>query len=206
MRALKTLPDNYRQAGSINLAKNFSALLWMNIAALTILVLSGWLFILVLYWMRPADAAAGLHIEESGFSGITEVLFKVLLIYIIMVVLHELVHGAFFWIFTHSMPVFALRSYYAYAAAPGWYLPRDQYLVTALAPLLLLDALALALLAVVPPGWFLILLVFTVSNTSGSVGDMYIAAWMLMHPPTCLAHDEGDKFSLFVAKDEQGEG
>ena len=71
---------------------------------------------------------------------------------LVMIVLHEGLHGLFFWLFTREKPKFAFKGFYAYAAMPDWYLPKKEYLITALAPLVgitLLGVLGLALL----PGW-----------------------------------------------------
>ncbi len=51
---------------------------------------------------------------------------------IVTLVLHELVHGLCFWSFTRDRPRFGWKLIYAYAAAPGWYLPRGRYLTVAL--------------------------------------------------------------------------
>ena len=53
-------------------------------------------------------------------------------------VVHELIHGLFFWLFTGSAPRYGLGLSYAYAAAPDWYIPRRKYQVTGLAPVVII--------------------------------------------------------------------
>jgi len=205
MRAVNTLPENYRPVVAIDLAKDRRMLLWMNLAAVIAWFLSAWLFLLAAHRLRPGGTAVSLRLPEAGISSIPSVVLGLLLIFALMIVLHEGAHGLIFWMFTRSRPVFALRGYYAYAAAPGWYLLRDQYLVVALAPLLLLDAAALGALLFVPPGWIPPLLVFTASNTAGSLADIYVAARVTLHPRQALVHDEGDRFTLYLPVGSAGD-
>jgi hypothetical protein len=102
-----------------------------------------------------------------------------------------------FW-FTRTRPVFAFRGYYAYAAAPGWYFPRRQYMLVSLAPLVLLSLLGLVLLAFVPAGWFLTVISFVAFNGSGAIGDLAVFIWLLRQPSTCLAYDVGEAVTLYL--------
>lgn len=198
MRPIKVLPENYSKSGVINLATNRVVLKLINLISLGMLFLYGWLFVQAIYWLRPGDAVHGLRVDIDGLFSIIGAIFYVLLIYVFMIVLHEAVHGLFFWFFTRSKPVYALRLYYAYAAAPDWYLPRRQYLVIALAPFLLLTVLGLLLITVVPAGWFFTLLVLVAVNASGAVGDVAIAIWVFLQPRDCLARDQGDEVTLYL--------
>ena len=81
---------------------------------------------------------------------------------------------------------------------PDWYLPRREYLASALAPLVgitVLSVLGLVLLsgwADAPLVWLLVL------NTSGAVGDMWIVLALLRAPAGVLGRDCGDSSELFV--------
>ena len=160
--------------------------------------LSAGLFTLVLFGLRPEDTRQGLVLGISGIGGILQVLLVVIGVTAAMIVLHEAVHGVFFWLFTRAVPKFAFKGAYAYAAAPDWYLPKYQYLVTALAPLVLLSLVGVGLMLVVPPGGFVVLLLFLVTNASGAIGDLWVAGWLLRQPDACYANDHGDAVSLYV--------
>jgi len=208
MQALQSLPVSYRIVGTLDLSKDRRALLIMNVAGFALMIGFGWLFLQAAMWMRPADIGHGLIFEINGFVGGLEMLLGALLVTAVVIILHEAAHGLFFWIYTHSRPVFAYRIYYAYASAPGWYLPRNQYLVTSLAPFVLLTGLGLALLAVLPPAWFLAVLAFMTFNASGAIGDLVVAIWLIKQPHSCLAQDYGDSIALYLpveARVEPGE-
>ncbi|MDR3573208.1 MAG: DUF3267 domain-containing protein [Anaerolineaceae bacterium] len=201
MQALQSLPISYRIAGTLDLSKDRRALLIMNVAGFALMIGFGWLFLQAVMWMRPGDVGNGLTFEIDGFAGGLELLVAALVVTVVVIVLHEAAHGLFFWIYTHSRPVFAYRIYYAYASAPGWYLPRNQYLVTSLAPFVLLTGLGLVLLAVLPPAWLLAVLAFMTFNASGAIGDLVVAIWLIKQPNNCLAQDYGDSIALYLPVD-----
>ena len=198
MQAVQSLPISYRIAGTLDLSKNQRALLIMNVAGFALMIGFGWLFLRLAMWLRPADVGNGLTFEINGFTGALELLLGATLVTVIVIILHEAAHGLFFWIYTHSRPVFAYRIYYAYASAPGWYLPRNQYLITSLAPFVLLTILGVILLAILPPVWFLAILAFMTFNASGAIGDLVVAIWLIKQPYSCLAQDYGDSIALYV--------
>jgi hypothetical protein len=115
-----------------------------------------------------------------------------------VLLLHELVHGAFFWLITRSRPVFGLQAAYAYAAAPNWYIPRNPYLVVGLAPLILLTLTGVALLPWLPAALLLPWIFALAVNASGSIGDVYIIGWLLTRPAGALVNDHGDCIHIYL--------
>jgi hypothetical protein len=203
MQSTRTLPDKYVTVGTLDISKNRRAIFILNVFGLVLLFLAGWFFLRVLFWLRPADALQGFNLRISGFADGMRVISALVFITAAAIILHEAVHGIFFVIYTRSRPVFALKFYYAYASAPGWYLPRNQYLITSLAPLILLSLLGILLLAWLPPVWFLPVLFFCTFNASGAVGDLAVAGWLLKQPVTCYGQDNGDAVTLYVPVESQ---
>ena len=200
MKSTQTLPENYRCIGSIDLLNNTSALLQLNLWGLVLFVLSAGLFTVILFALRTEDIRQGLVLGISGIGGVVQAILVVLAVTAAMIVLHEAAHGVCFWIFTGAAPKFAFKGAYAYAAAPDWYLPKYAYLVAALAPLVLLSLVGVALMLVVPPGAFVVLLLFLVTNASGAIGDLWVVGWLLRQPDSCYANDHGDAVSLYVKR------
>jgi hypothetical protein len=198
MPATLYLPEGYRSIDTLDLTKNLRLLVYLNIAGLVLLVGFYYVFIRVALWMRPEAARQGLAGGIQGLSGTLIVILAVIGIYAAVIVLHEAAHGIFLAWFTRTRPVFAFRGYYAYAAAPGWYFPRGQYMLVSLAPLVLLSLLGLAVLAFVPAGWFLTVISFMAFNASGAVGDLAVFIWLLRQPSTCLAYDVGEAVTLYL--------
>ncbi len=111
------------------------------------------------------------------------------------VVLHELVHGAFFLAFggrPRFGPVF-------YAAAPGSYLTKLEYAASGLAPAVLLTVLLAVALALVAQNdllasvvaWALLL------NVMGSAGDMLMMRKLVPYPRATNFEDTGEGFVAY---------
>jgi len=121
---------------SLDLTKNKAAVWAMNSASLPLLILSedcswrtsGWS---ARAWGGAAFRSGYRLVVSGGFDCFIRCLDRGA----------RTDPWAFFWVFTRSRPVFGLRGWYAFAAAPGWFLTRGQYLVTILAPFLILSVL-----------------------------------------------------------------
>ena len=198
MSATLHLPEGYRPIGTLNLTKNVRLLVYLNVVGAVLLVGFYYVFIRAALWMRPEAARQGLAGGSLNLSGMLVVLLALIGIYVAVIVLHEGTHGIFMAWITRTRPVFAFRGYYAYAAAPGWYFPRGQYMLVSLAPLVLLSLLGLVVLAFVPAGWFLTIISFMAFNASGAVGDLAVFFWLLRQPSTCLAYDVGEAVTLYL--------
>ncbi len=191
----QTLPHGYTRTVEINLAKNKSLAVLLNIIGLFISILAFILLVLFIRFARPG-AFPEAFIFKADLSTLGQLLVLVVFVAVSLVV-HELIHGFFFWVFTRSRPVYALHLAYAYAAAPGWYIPVRQYWVIGLSPLVLIDLAGLLLILLAFPAWILNLVFLVAFNTGGSVGDMWIILNSLCKSPACLVNDVGDGVTLF---------
>jgi hypothetical protein len=198
MKPTLELPDNYSAVGTLDLSKDRLALILMNVLAVGLLVGFGYLFLVIMIRLRPIDAPGTINFSITGPGEILLFLVYVAVLYAAVIILHEAVHGIFFWLYTRSKPKFAFKVWYAYATAPGWYLPRNQYAVVAIAPLVVLSLLGIALLAFVPPWLLTPVLLFITFNASGAVGDIVVVIWLFTKPPSCMAADRGDAVTLYL--------
>jgi hypothetical protein len=192
----KILPPGYQPWRTLSLLDRKNLLL-VNIWGLVIFFASAVFYPRVAGWLS-SSGDVGVGITMTGLSDAGGFLIMLLAVTAVMLLVHEGLHGFFFWYFTRERPKFAFKVFYAYAALPDWYLPRRQYLISALAPLVgitLLGVLGLALL----PGWADPPLIWLlVLNTSGAVGDLWVALALLRAPAGVLGKDSGDSSELFV--------
>src|ERR1700720_1898541 len=103
---------------------------------------------------------------------------------------HELVHAALVRLFG-GRPRFGAGVKggmpYLYVTDPGRRFSRNRFLAITLAPLALIDGAALALLLARPDwSWAAPALV---GNTSGAVGDLWVAALLVRFPPWAQVED-----------------
>lgn len=195
MQATQTLPENYQPAAHFSM-KDQKMLILSNLAGLVLLVIFGYLFIAYSTAVRPESAGVFLSIKLEGLQALRTVLVLLLVIFITLT-LHEAVHGLGFRLLANARPIFAFRGAYAFAAAPGWYIPRNQYLVIGLAPFVIISLVGLGLIAIAPPAWILPLIIACVINASGAVGDLWVAVILLRQPATALANDLGDDITIY---------
>ena len=123
--------------------------------------------------------------------------------FVACVVLHELVHGVFFLTFG-GRPRFGFKPWTRfgpvfYAAAPGSYLTKLEYLAAGLAPAVLLTVLLAVALALVAGnhglasvvGWALVL------NVMGSAGDVLVMRKLASYPRATRFEDTGEGFVAY---------
>jgi hypothetical protein len=190
MIPLKELPPNYQLHSTFNLSTK-KAVLVLNLIGFFLLLFFGSLFIGLAKAMRPDFTRFGIVIS-SVFS-----LLVPLVVLVLMILLHEVIHGLFFWLYTHQRPIFAFKGAYAYAAAPDWYLPRNKYVVVGLSPLILISLAGLLLLTIAPLSFFPSILIVMIFNAAGAVGDLIVVGWLLLKQPDSLVRDYGDMFTVY---------
>jgi hypothetical protein len=195
MQASKALPEGYTLHRTIDLSKDRRLLVVLNVIALALLVAFGFAFTSFAARLRP-DVLSG---QGGGIRWLVDAasLLWIVVALVIVLVLHELVHALFFWITTKERPVFGLRATYAYAAAPGWYIPRRSYLVVGLSPLVLITLLGLLWLPIAPIPLIPALLFGLSMNASGAVGDLFIVTMLCLEPPGVLVCDRGDAVDYY---------
>jgi hypothetical protein len=196
MKPTKVLPEGYKAAGDITLEKNKKLLLLLNLLAFPWFVICVIFFVGMASLLRSANAGS-FQIAMTFWVLLLGLLGCVVLLGAVLV-LHELTHGLFYWLFTRSRPKFGFKGVYAYTAMPGWYLSRSQFLMAGLAPLILLSLLGLAIFPFVPALVIPWLVVGLIMNATGAIGDLYIIARLIVAPAGVVIEDRGDGLSWYV--------
>jgi hypothetical protein len=192
MKATQTLPETYSLAWEVDIEKDKRLMWLLQLLALPLaLVVLVWLG-LYTYWVRPdlVFALAEIVFPLSAILVIFAVTF-------LTIILHELVHGLLFWLYTRERPKFGFSLLYAYAAAPGWYFKTNIYWLIGLGPLIVLSLLGMLLLPFIPLAWLGYLLLAIFLNATGAVGDLYIVIRLAFEPAGTLVQDEGTGFRVF---------
>jgi hypothetical protein len=196
MHATKILPSDYHHQKTLDLSQSRAVIL-LNLAAVPLLFIYGWFFsrlIILLRSINPfPNGMWGVFTAFSGW-GLIGLLFSIIL----MLIFHELIHGLFFWLFTRERPKFALKSGYAFAAAPEWYLPGSQYIMVGLSPFIVISILAVAVTIFVTSTIVPYLVFIATFNAAGALGDMVVVAWVLRQSHSTLVRDQGDSFSSYA--------
>ena len=186
----RTLPEGYVQSGEINLKNNKRLAITLNFAAIPIAVLSFFLLSIFAGLVHPSL----MNTSSTITLGVVAVVVGLM---VLLFTIHELIHGVFFWVFTRSRPVFALRLFYAYAGAPDWYIPTRQFMIVALGPLVIIGVVGMLLMLLVPESWVELIVIMVAFNTGGSMGDLLVFTRLLKLSPTSLANDTGDVMTFY---------
>jgi hypothetical protein len=196
MNALRTLPPDYRLIWTLDLKTDRRLLIGLNAATVIMFVPAALLAGALVRTLDPqaSSSLAVLHPPGSVFLNVITYLISAVLV----IVLHEIIHGLFFWGITREMPSFGIGTGYAFASAPGWYIPRGAYLWIGIAPLLVLTLGCLLISPLLPLQVLYPVLFGVVLNGVGSLGDGYVVVKLLSKGGDLLVCDHGDKIDAFT--------
>lgn len=197
MQATKQLPANYQLHKTLDLGQKRWTI-GLNVLTFPLFALFGWLFIRIVALIHPPFGCCLNAIIGDAMSSIA-FLLSVAGGVVAIIVLHELVHGLFFWMFTRERPTFGFKGLYAFAGAPAWHLPRNQMLLVTLAPLLLLSLVGILAIPFASLSLALGLILMMSFNAAGAVGDLVSAVWLLAQPGSVLVRDNGTALTTFQA-------
>jgi hypothetical protein len=199
MRATRDLPRSYQRQSTLDLSRNRALLITVNLLGTALFFGFGYAFVRLAIALRLAPRGEDLVLSISPMAFPTFLLWGVVVLALTLV-LHELIHAFFFWRFTKHWANFGFRGVYAFAAAPNWYIPRNQHLIITLAPLVVISAVGILLMLVVPLPLLPWLVLALVVNAAGAVGDLVTAVWLLRHPEQAYVNDYGDGMTIFAER------
>lgn len=207
MQATTVLPANYRQQAALDLSKNRIAVVGAIVAGIVLLLTVGWLLVQFANLLRPT-ALEGIRLRDlltiapdgaiSGGTIPAQLIVDTVIALALVMLIHELVHGMFYWHFSGKRPTFGITWVGIYVAAPSEvYFPRNQYLIVGIAPLVLLTLVGLLLVVIVPVVIAPILILFVAFNAAGAAGDLLIVARLLSYSPNTLMQDIGTSVIVY---------
>lgn len=198
MQTTTVLPSNYRQQATLDPSKSRKFVVGAIVSGIVLLIAVGWLLVQFTNFLRPAVLDNMrfrdiLTITPDGNPSIMlpfQLIVDGVIALVLVLLIHELVHGLFYWWFAGKRPIFGIRGLLPYTAAPsGVYFPRNQFLVVGMAPLVLLTLVGLLLIVIAPVVVVPIILLFVAFNAGGAAGDLLMSASLLSYSPDALMHD-----------------
>lgn len=188
-----TLPAGYQAKRTFDMAKDKQLNM---VIQFSFLFITGFLIGFALWIGLPLS---------TDLNPFLSFLVTVLLVLIYMS-LHELTHTLFIKIFSGSLPSFRIRFLFLSVGSEAVF-KRSEFIVIALAPVLLWGALLIILLFVIPERFFLSIFALVIVNFAGSGGD-YVQAYIAFNSPAhTLFQDNGKETTLFIpAENEKDPG
>jgi hypothetical protein len=208
MKANISLPTNYSRYTVLEPSKNPKFIFGAIIIGIALLIIAGWLFVIFSNSLRPT-ALDGMRFHDlftstaTGSSFVIPSTFfqNIGLALIAVLILHEFVHGLFYWLFSNRRPNFGFQGLLPYAAAPsGVYFPRNKFLIVGLSPLILLTAAGLLLIVIVPIAYVPFLLFFVAFNAAGAAGDLIMVLQLISFSSATMMEDNGSGVIIYGPK------
>jgi len=190
---VKELPPNYAPAGGVSI-KKLADLTQMVIWSIVLPLIC----ILAILLILSANGALSGSFSFSGAENTLKFLGGILLLTVVMLALHEGLHGLVFWLTTREAPKFEFKWYYASASPGEWYLARRPFMIATLLPLIAITLIGLGLLPFISGFWRIMLILLVVFNASGAAGDLLVALRLAKLPPETLARDTGSEVTFYA--------
>jgi hypothetical protein len=198
VQATTVLPANYHQRAVLDLSKNRVLVVGAVVSGIILLLAGGWLLVQFTNLVRPA-ALEGMRLRDmltiapDGRESVVipcQLTVDAVIALALVMLIHEVVHGLFYWQFSGKRPTVGIKWMFVYVAAPSdVYFPRNQFLIVGLAPLVLLTLVGLLLMLIVPVVLVSIVILFVALNAAGAAGDLLMVARLLSYSPNTLMQD-----------------
>jgi hypothetical protein len=196
MRATTVLPQDYIEERTLTLSHNRNLMLGLTLGSAVLFVGFGILFLAAARYVAPSFHMSS-SITLRGWGGVLLVVGIPAGAIVLTGFVHELIHGLFYWLLTRARPTYGFKIIYAYAAAPDFYIPRNQSLIVGLAPFVLISLGGLVLLLFTPFVVTVTLVFIMTINAAGCAGDFYIVGLLLTRPASTLTRDIGDSMTFY---------
>jgi hypothetical protein len=209
MQATTILPTNYRPQTTLDLSESKKAIVAAIVSGIVLLIAVGWLLVQFTHFLRPTALKSIrfrdlVTITPDGNPIIMLPVVDAVVALVLVILLHELVHGVFFWWFGGQRPTFGVKGLYVYAAGPPEvYFPRNQFLIVGIAPLVLLTLVGLLLMLILPLVAVPILSLFITFNAAGAAGDLLMVVRLLSYPPHTLMQDRDTGVTVYGPEKSQ---
>lgn len=189
MKAVKNLPEGYREICTIDLQKNKKMALVVNLLAIVIAALLA----IPMHYVVPISS---LFSMENGMQSYMFRFVGMFVLLILYMVLHELVHGIAMKMCGTKKVKYGFTGIYAYATSNDFY-DKKTYIFIALAPVVLWGIILAVVNMFVSLEWFWVVYLIQISNLSGAAGDLYVTVKFLRLPSDILIQDYGVGMTVF---------
>jgi len=133
---------------------------------------------------------------HAGYS--PYMVLPLFLLVIPVIFLHELVHASFQWLFGKQRPQLGFKFPFAYSKLhPNVSISRNQGIVSALSPFLLITSILLLAVFFVNPVYKVAFIIVVYLHTPTCSGDFHFTSWLLRHPSNTKLCVEGMDTVMF---------
>lgn len=190
-----TIPEEYKVDKVID-AKNPKTGVIMNLVALIIMAIICAIGIII--YIQVNDGFK-FEVDENNFIA--------LILYFIgmfaVIIIHELIHGLFYKIFTKQKLTFGFTWSAAYCGVPHIYVRKTAMIITCIAPCVIISStLLIPLILINNTIYFLFILLLFALHFGGCCGDLYCILLFVFkyRKKDILVNDTGAKQTIYIKK------
>ncbi len=187
----KELPENFKEDFVIDAKSKKTSIILTLISMGLLAAVFALIFFTKFY-------GTGINYNEDNFSVFWLGAFVGIFAYVI---LHELTHGLFYYLFTKQKLTFGLTLFVAYCGLKEGYVNKTVSLVSSLAPFVIHSIWMLLLIILLPASpWLLVLSFIFALHFGGCCGDIYVTGILLFryNKKQVLVRDNGYKQSFYI--------
>ena len=185
---------NLKQVGALDFRNNKQALIVSYVLRAAGVFVFGALFLMITKYLATGNEIILkqlISIEIKSLpSGLS--IFLIILDVVFVLFLHELIHASVVFITHGQKPKIGIRKLIIYAASPESVLTKTQFIITALAPFLVISIIGCMLIFFVPYNYLSWIFIPTVVNAAAAGGDFMAVVWALKQPENAKFIDKGD--------------
>ncbi|MDD3999904.1 MAG: DUF3267 domain-containing protein [Bacilli bacterium] len=177
VKSFKDLPEGYKKVDALDLKEDKRLLILVNV--LSILLILPFIPLYIVFNYKISN---------------TQIYVSVLFIfigYIIIIIIHELIHGIFFKLGTKEKIKYRFHGVYASASVDHIYFKKNHYLVVSLAPVVILTIVLSILAYIFCEDYFLHFYILIAIQFGSAAGDFYVVYRLLKHDKNTLIRDYG---------------
>lgn len=178
MESTKSLPETYKHHLDIRPGDYRRGHLLVLLITLPLAVGIYVLFIALARINRPGIVQ--LPSWNPNFS--IPVLLSIFLVFVLVAVVHEGIHGILIWIYTKEIPKLGMHFPGIGVEAPDWHIPRNQMLLVELTPLFSISIIGAILLFFIPSRYIGMVAIGSTINVVGSYMDLAVFLYTYLLP------------------------
>ena len=185
MASIKSLPVGYRRALQLDLQTDKKLRFNIALAASLICLFMG---------LYGNSISPIVRYFRGSFNQIAYAFLGIIL----YMILHELIHGFFMWVFGGEPARFGLSMPFTFARSQI-YFNKFQYSIIALAPVLIWGLVLLGLCShYLKTDWFWTFYFVQIVNLSGAASDIYVVFKFWNLPSKALIQDTGTAIAVYI--------
>ena len=186
--------ENLKQIDFLDFRNNKKQLIISYFLRAIGVIVFGYIFLLITNILANDSEVVLKELINIEIKSLPAILSVILIIIDVSIVifLHELIHASVVFLTHRQKPRIGIRGLIVYAAAPENVLTKTQFIITALAPFLLISIIGCMLIFFIPQSFLSWIFVPTVVNAAAAGGDFMAVLWALKQPENAKFVDEGD--------------